>query len=236
MKRGWIVIGLVGAGASPARAGGAHATIDGDVSAGELIRQARPALAPDARAITTRSVEDSGVARAHPTHLHGAGYAIDTVCAGTYCVEELVVGGHVAIAHRAALAHLRADVSDPGHEAEVDATEVVLPQPSAAGFLSTYRVESDYAEGAAHARTSFGCETYVATTGARATLRDVVGKADAARMLAAARRALAADAERGSYVIAAASFLVPAADTVVFCAGGDGTAMHGSIAAIRVTR
>lgn len=181
---------------------------------GELVAQERPALV--AAGITTRSLAGSGTARAHPTHVDTGSYRIDTQCSGNYCVEELRTSGRVLIAASAALSALRREVSEPGHERDTDATEVVLPQPSAPGFLSVYRLESDYTTGAAHARNSLRCETYRMSTGKRVTLQDVVGVRAAHRIAIAARAALGR-AEAAAYGVATTSLLVPNAGTVVLC-------------------
>jgi len=187
--------------------------------AGELVAQQRPALA--AAGITTRWLADSGTVRAHPTHLEAASYRIDTQCRGNYCVEELQANGRLLIAASAALGALEHEVSALGHERETDATEVVLPQPSAAGFLSVYRLESDYTSGAAHARNSLRCETYRVSSGKRVTLQDVVGVRAAYRIALAARVAVG-PAEARAYGVTTTSLLVPKAGTVVLC--GDANA------------
>jgi hypothetical protein len=151
--------------------------------AGDVVAQTRPALVP--HGITTRLIADSDTTSSNPTHLANRAYSIDTVCHDSYCVEEVRAGHRVLIAAASALAALQHEVADPGHEDEVDATEIVLPQPSAPGLLSVARLESNYAAGAAHANSSARCETYDVTTGKRLTLRDVVG-ARAARKIAAA--------------------------------------------------
>jgi hypothetical protein len=137
------------------------------------IARARPALVP--HGITTRFVGDSAAAAAQPTHVDAGAYRIDTVCDRTFCVEELRIGRHVAIAAAAAIAALHRELADRRREDEVDATEIVLPQPSAYGFLSIVRVESDYTDGAAHARNGGSCETYSIATGKRLTVGDVLG-------------------------------------------------------------
>src|SRR5262245_44893908 len=113
----------------------------------EVIARERPDLVP--HGVTTRALADSAIAAAHPTHVATAAYTIDTACDRTYCVEELRAGRRVLIARAAALAALRRAVSDPGHEDEADATEVVVPLASAPGLLSVERIESDYTQGAA---------------------------------------------------------------------------------------
>jgi len=185
---------------------------------GELVVQERPALV--ATGITTRSLAGSGTVRAHPIHVETAAYRIDTQCRGNYCVEELQANGRVLIAASAALGALRRELSAPDHEPETDATEVVLPQPSAPGFLSVYRLESDYTAGAAHARNSLRCETYRTRTGTRVTLQDVVGVRVARRIAVAARAALG-QAEATAYGVATTSLLVPKAGTVVLCGDAD---------------
>jgi hypothetical protein len=193
------------------------AVVGDDVSAGAVVAMARPDLVPPATLPTTRAVADTTVVGQHPTHARGDDFTIDTYCRGTVCVEELRLGGHVAIGHAAALARLRAATSDPGHDDDTDATEVLAPQPSAPGWRSLYRIESDFTRGAAHARTSMGCETYRVATGRRAALRDVVGARAARRALAAATAALATDGRDG-LTVSPWSFLVPAAGTVELCA------------------
>jgi hypothetical protein len=93
--------------------------------AADVIAHARPALVP--QGITTREIADSYTTSMHPTHLATGAYSIDTVCDGTYCVEELRAGRRVLIAAAKAMKALQHDVADPGHEDEVDATEIVLP-------------------------------------------------------------------------------------------------------------
>jgi hypothetical protein len=193
----------------------------------ELVKQARPHLAPPASAITTRVVEASAVASAHPVHLRTAGYQIDTVCRDTYCVEELRAAGRVLIPAALALTALVREVSDPGHASEVDATEIVLPQRSAPGLLSIERVESDYTAGAAHARSWLRCETYSLASGRRLTLRDVVGARVAARIVAAA----AARRDDGAPAVSATTtaLLAPARGTVVLCGETDHMSAHDPI-------
>lgn len=184
----------------------------------ELVVQERPALV--VAGITTRSLAGSGTVRAHPTHVETASYRIDTQCRDNYCVEELRANGRVLIAASAALGALRREVSAPDHERDTDATEVVLPQPSAPGFLSVYRLESDYTTGAAHARNSLRCETYRTSTGKLVTLQDVVGVRAAHRIAIAARAALG-QAEATAYGVGTTSLLVPTAGTVVLCGDAD---------------
>ena len=160
--------------------------IFGGVAIGDgAIAQQRPALVPHGY-VTTRSIADSYTTAAHPTHISTDNYAIDTVCKETYCVEELRAGHRVLIAAATALAALRHEWADPGEEDKVDATEILLPQLSAPGFLSVARLNNSYYEGAAHAQGSASCETYSLATGHRVTLRDVVGARAAHRIAAAA--------------------------------------------------
>ena len=187
----------------------------GTGSATDAIATARPQLVPTGT--TTRALADSATASAHPTHLEGSGYRVDTVCDRSYCVEELRVGRKVLIAATAALAALRGEVSDPGHEDQTDATEVILPQPSPPGYLSLYRLESDFTEGAAHARSSGRCETYAIATGKRVTLREVYGATRARRIMRAAH---AADGTTRD-APATTDFLIPADGTLTLCGAPD---------------
>jgi hypothetical protein len=186
--------------------GAVVAVIFGVVMGDDPITHARPALVPHGD--TTRLIADSSTAASHPTHIATGNYRIDTVCDGTYCVEELRAGRHVLIAAAQAIAALQHQVSDPGEEDKVDATEVVLPQVSAPGFLSVTRMESDYYEGAAHANGSARCETYSLASGRRQTLREVVG--------ARAARKIAAAAGHGTRTTTT-NLLVPAPGVVFVC-------------------
>ena len=199
----------------------------------ELIARDRPLLV--AHGITTRELADSRTALTHPTHVQTASYRVDTHCVGTYCVEQLKSHDRVLIGASAALAALKREVSEPGHERDTDATEVVLPQASVPGFLSVYRLESDYTMGAAHAHSSLRCETYATSTGKRVALRDVVGIRAANRIVAVARAALADPAEAAAYTAGMESLLVPKEGTVVLCGDPNWLGDRSELVTVTVT-
>jgi hypothetical protein len=177
----------------------------------------RPQLVPTG--ITTRSRADSATAAAHPTHLATPAYRIDTACRGTYCVEELQIGSHVVIAPRAAIAELRRQYADPAAPDQTDATQIVLPQPSAAGYLSVATIESAYTIGAAHANNRAGCMTVDVATGRRLTLAEAIGPDAARRVVDAVRRWIVDHPQSPElwYRPDMTSFLLPAPNAVVLC-------------------
>jgi hypothetical protein len=154
-----------------------------EVGAHELINLARPLLAAQKNSATptTRNIAESSVAKASPTNIVTQAYSIETVCNGAYFAENLRIGGRLVISGKRRIAELKIETNG-------DTTEVVLPQPSAKGFLSIYRLDSNYTEGAAHARNNLRCESYL-LSGRRATLSDVVGKANVAQVQLAAATA-----------------------------------------------
>jgi hypothetical protein len=178
-----------------------------EADAQELINRARPLLAAQKMSATptTRNIAESSVAKANPTNIVTKAYSIETVCNGDYCAESLRIGGKVVSSGRHRIAQLKI-------EANCDTTEVILPQPSTDGFVSLYRMNSSYANGAAHAVNILRCESWL-TSGRRATVSDVVGKANAAQVQLAAATTYA-DFEGN---IDPMSFLVSQEGSIIFC-------------------
>lgn len=183
----------------------------------QVVAQARLDLVPTG--ITTRWLADSAVAAAHPTHVATAAYRIDTACQGTYCVEELRIGPRIAIARRAAIAALRHEYADPAAPDETDATQIVLPQPSASGYLSVETLESAYTSGAAHATSRAGCMTFEVATGRRLTLAEAIGPGAARRVVHAVQTWIVDHPGSPApwYRPDMTAFLVPAPNVVVLC-------------------
>jgi hypothetical protein len=176
-----------------------------EVDAHELINLARPLLAAQKNSATptTRNIAESSVAKANPTNIVTQAYSIETVCNAAYCAESLRIGGRLVISGKRRIAELKIETNG-------DTTEVVLPQPSAEAFLSIYTLDSNYTEGAAHARNNLRCESYL-LSGRRATLSDVVGKVNAAQV-----RLATANADF-KINIDPSSFLVSPEGNIVFC-------------------